>query len=197
MFSIEKQSEGTLDLWTGLQTRLLTGQAARDQLREYANESSARMRGLNSEVEALRDQISKVVGSLRAGTTAARVAVTPASGGQIVRPLSELPELSSQYAKIYIDLQVQEAKYNVLAAQLEQSKIDESKSVPAFEILDHAVPPHRKSGPYRTVFTLAAAVAGTLTGLLLVVILEDLSRRIDPSTRGEIKDLLTVPFRRR
>ena len=111
--------------------------------------------------------------------------------------MEDLPGLSTEYAKIYIDLQVQEAKYNVLAAQLEQSKIDESKSVPAFEILDRAVPPHTKSGPYRTVFTLAAAVAGTLTGLLLVVILEDLSHRIDPNTRNDIKGLLAVPFRRR
>jgi uncharacterized protein involved in exopolysaccharide biosynthesis len=195
VFSIEKQTEGTLEMLTGLQTRLLSVQSERDQLLQYANENSPRVRGLDSQISALRDQITKLLGSLQAGTTATRINIPP--GTQDVQPLSELPQLSSEYAKIYIDLQVQEAKYNVLAAQLEQSKIDESKSVPAFEILDRAVPPHRKSGPYRTVFTLAAAVAGTLTGLLLVVILEDLSRRIDPGTRDEIKDLLTVPFRRR
>ena len=197
VFSIEKQTEGTLDMLTGLQTKLLTVQTQRDQMREYANENSPRMKALDSELAALRDQISKLVGSLQVGTTATRVIIPPAGGSQVVQPLSELPQLSSQYAKIYIDLQVQEAKYNVLAAQLEQSKIEESQSVPAFEILDHAVPPHKKSGPFRTVFTLGALVAGTLTGLFLVVILEDLSRRIDPGTRGEIKDLLTVPFRRR
>lgn len=195
VFSIEKQTEGTLEMLTGLQTRLLSVQSERDQLLQYANENSPRVRGLDSQISALRDQITKLLGSLQAGTSATRINIPP--GTQDVQPLSELPQLSSEYAKIYIDLQVQEAKYNVLAAQLEQSKIDESKSVPAFEILDRAVPPHRKSGPYRTVFTLAAAVAGTLTGLLLVVILEDLSRRIDPGTRDEIKDLLTVPFRRR
>jgi len=195
VFSIEKQTEGTLEMLTGLQTRLLSVQSERDQLLQYANENSPRVRGLDSQISALRDQITKLLGSLQAGTTATWINIPP--GTQDVQPLSELPQLSSEYAKIYIDLQVQEAKYNVLAAQLEQSKIDESKSVPAFEILDRAVPPHRKSGPYRTVFTLAAAVAGTLTGLLLVVILEDLSRRIDPGTRDEIKDLLTVPFRRR
>lgn len=194
VFSIEKQTEGTLELLTGLQTRLLTVQTERNQLSEYTNPNSPRLKALDSEIAAIRDQINHLTGSLQTGATATRINV-PHQGG--VRPLEDLPGLSTEYAKIFIDLQVQEAKYNVLAAQLEQSKIEESKSVPAFEILDRAVPPYRKSGPYRTVFTLAAAVAGTLTGLLLTVILEDLSHRIDPSTRNEIKDLLTVPFRRR
>ena len=195
VFSIEKQTEGTLKLLTGLQGELLAAQAQRDQLRTFTSEGSAQLKGLNLQIEALRDQITNVVGTLEAG--GARVTVPRSGGGQIVQPLSELPQLASQYARIFIDLQVKEAKYNVLAAQLEQSRIDESQSVPAFEILDWAVPPHRKSGPFRTVFTLSAFVAGTLTGLLLVVVLEDLSRRIDPDTRKEFADLVFGVFRRR
>lgn len=194
VFSIEKQTEGTLKLLTGLQTELLTAQTQRDQLAQFTSESSAQLKGLDLQIEALRDQITKLVGALDTGAT--RVVVPPA-GGQAVQPLSELPQLASRYARIYIDLQVKEAKYNVLAAQLEQTKIEESQSVPAFEILDWAVTPHRKSGPFRTVFTLGAFVAGTLTGLLLVVILEDLSRRIDPDTRKEFADLVFGLFRRR
>ena len=195
VFSIEKQTEGTLKLLTGLQTELLTAQTQRGQLAQFTSESSAQLKGLDLQIEALRDQITKLVGVLDEGATG--VTAPPAGGGQVVQPLSELPQLASRYARIYIDLQVKEAKYNVLAAQLEQTKIEESKSVPAFEILDWAVTPHRKSGPFRTVFTLGAFVAGTLTGLLLVVILEDLSRRIDPDTRKEFADLVFGLFRRR
>jgi uncharacterized protein involved in exopolysaccharide biosynthesis len=198
VFSIEKQTEGTLDMLTGLQTQLLSAQTQRDQLREYTSESSARLRGLDQHISALRDQITSLIGTLRTGTAATRVALPEGNKGQIVQPLSELPELSAQYARIYIDLQVQEAKYNVLAAQLEQTKIEESQSVPAFEILDWAVPPYKKSGPFRTLFTLAALVTGTLSGLLLVVLLEDLSRRVDPETWNELAEILPKrPLRRR
>jgi len=193
VFSIEKQTEGTLKLLTNLQTELLAAETQRDQLATYTSENSSQLKGLNLQIEALRDQIAKLMGSLGGGS-ATRVAMPPS---EVVQPLRELPQLSSQYAKIYIDLQVKEAKYNVLAAQLEQTRIEESQSVPAFEILDWAVPPHRKSGPFRTVFTLSALVAGTLTGLLLVVVLEDLSRRIDPGTRKEFGDLVFGIFRRR
>lgn len=196
VFSIEKQTEGTLELLTGLQTQLLTAQAQRDALREYTSEHSSRLQGLDLQIRALRDQIEDLVGNLQSGTGAARVqAPQPGGDGRVVVPLNELPQLASQYARIFIDLQVQEAKYNVLATQLEQTKIDESQSVPTFEILDWGSRPFRKSGPFRTLFTLAALVGGTLTGLLLVVLLEDLSRRIDPRTREEYLDLVPTPVR--
>ncbi|HET9235524.1 MAG TPA: hypothetical protein VFP10_15430 [Candidatus Eisenbacteria bacterium] len=196
VFSIEKQTEGTLKLLTGLQSELLAAQTQRNQLRTFTSVTSPRVQGLDLQIAALRNEISKIVGTLGSGQPA-RVSIPPVSSSDVVQPLSDLPQLASQYSRIFIDLQVQEAKYNVLAAQLEQTRIEESQSVPAFETLDWAVPPHRKSGPFRTVFTLAAFLAGTLTALLLVVILEDLSRRIDPATRKEIVGLVADVFRRR
>lgn len=196
VFSIEKQTEGTLKLLTGLQSELLAAQTQRNQLRTFTSETSPRVQSLDLQIAALKEQINNIIGTLGSGQPA-RVSPPTGGRGDVVQPLSDLPQLASQYSRIFIDLQVQEAKYNVLAAQLEQTRIEESQSVPAFETLDWAVPPHRKSGPFRTVFTLAAFIAGTLTGLLLVVILEDLSRRIDPATRKEIVGLVADVFRRR
>jgi uncharacterized protein involved in exopolysaccharide biosynthesis len=107
-----------------------------------------------------------------------------------------MPVLASQYARIFIDLRVQEAKYNVLATQLEQTKIEESQSVPTFEVLDWGTRPYRKSGPFRRLFTMAALVGGTLTGLLTAVFLEELSRRVDRRTREEFRGLVPAPIRR-
>ena len=196
VFSIEKQTEGTLKLLTGLQSELLAAQSQRNQLRTFTSETSPRVRSLDLQISALKEQLNDIIGTLGSGQPA-RVSPPTGGRGDVVQPLSDLPQIASQYSRIFIDLQVQEAKYNVLAAQLEQTRIEESQSVPAFETLDWAVPPHRKSGPFRTVFTLAAFIAGTLTGLLLVVILEDLSRRIDPATRKEIVGLVADVFRRR
>jgi uncharacterized protein involved in exopolysaccharide biosynthesis len=93
-----------------------------------------------------------------------------------------------------MDMKVQEAKYNVLATKLEQTKIDESQSIPAFEILDWARIPLRKSGPPRRVYVLAALLAGLGGGVLLALVLEDLNRRFDPSTRRELAGMLPGPL---
>jgi uncharacterized protein involved in exopolysaccharide biosynthesis len=197
VFSIEKQTEGTLGLLGGLQTQLLTAQIQRETLREYTNANSSQVKALDLQIAALRDQIEEIVGTLKPEAGAARVQVPPSRGkGQVVVPLSEMPVLASQYARIFIDLRVQEAKYNVLATQLEQTKIEESQSVPTFEVLDWGTRPYRKSGPFRRLFTMAALVGGTLTGLLTAVFLEELSRRVDRRTREEFRGLVPAPIRR-
>jgi uncharacterized protein involved in exopolysaccharide biosynthesis len=104
--------------------------------------------------------------------------------------LDTVPELAGEYAGLYMDLQVQEAKYNVLATRLEQTKIEESRSLPSFEILDHARIPHRKSGPNRTLTVLAALAVGLVSGILLALLLEDLEHRMDPATRSELAAFL-------
>jgi uncharacterized protein involved in exopolysaccharide biosynthesis len=196
VFSIESQTAGAVGLLTGLQTQLLAAQTQRETILEYTNESSSHVKALDLQITALRNQIDAIVGKLGTGE-AARVQVPTARGeGQIVVPLSEMPVLASEYARIYIDQQVQEAKYNVLATQLEQTKIQESQSVPTFDILDWATRPYRKSGPFRTLYTLAALVAGTLTGLLTVIFLEEISRHVDPHTREEFLRLVPAPIRR-
>jgi uncharacterized protein involved in exopolysaccharide biosynthesis len=92
---------------------------------------------------------------------------------------------------------VLETKYGVLAGRLEQTKIDESQSLPTFEVLDRAVAPYRKSGPKRTLFVGAAFLGGLLAGVLLAVLLEDVSRRMDDGTRRELLGMLPPALRGR
>lgn len=201
IFSIDKQTEGTLELIGTLQTQLLAARTEREALGGFASEGSGRARNLDLQINALEAQISKLVGrldfeaSLRdsAGVEIDRRQRVPHPTESFFIPLAELPGLAGQYADILVDLKVQEAKYEVLATQYEQTKIEESQSLPSFEILDWARRPHRKSAPRRTLFVLLALVSGVLSGVLLAVLLDDLSRRIDDSTREDLLGLLPGP----
>jgi uncharacterized protein involved in exopolysaccharide biosynthesis len=194
VFSLDDQTRGTLALIAELQGKLFEAQTERDALGGFYQSGSPKMRMLQNGIDALQSRIQQLVGQLGGDATHgdAAVARTPPVGAadNFVLPLGRVPELTGAYARVMMDLKVLETKYGVLAGRLEQTKIDESQSVPTFEILDQAERPFRKSGPHRTLFVGAAFLGGLLAGILLAVLLEDLSRRVDDGTRRELLDML-------
>jgi uncharacterized protein involved in exopolysaccharide biosynthesis len=204
VFSLDDQTKGTLTLVAELQGKLVAAQTERDALGAVYGESSTRMRALQTEIDVLQSRIQQLAGQLGdasggapggAGVPAGRP--SEAESDNFVLRLNRVPELAGAYARGMMDLKVLEAKYGVLAGRLEQTKIDESEANPTFEVLDRAERPYRKSGPNRTLFVLAAFFGGTLAGVLLAVLLEDLSRHIDPETWRELRDMLRSSLRRR
>lgn len=200
VFSIEKQTEGTLELIRALQAELLAAQTQRDQLEGFTSEGSSRLRNLDLKIQALKTQINQlVVGKTQALTREKTGDVEGNAQGKPVEsffiPLGELPSLASEYAKLFMDLTVQQEKYRVLATQLEQTKVEESQSIPSFDILDWGRRPYRKSGPFRTLMVLASMIVGLLTSVLFVVLLEDISQRMDQTTKDELRGYLPPRIR--
>jgi len=197
VFSIEKQTEGTLELIGTLQTELLAAQTKRDALRGFSSEGSSQLQNLELQIRALRSQIAQLVGQVevvapgelaKAGEQGREGSVR--RGESFFLPLNELPGLAGEYAGILTDLKVLEAKYTVLATQLEQTKIEESQSIPSFEVLDVARPPYEKSGPHRTINVLVALLGGILAGILAAILFDDLDRRFDPESRRLLVEIL-------
>lgn len=200
VFSVEKQTEGMLDLVGALQGQLLEAQTERDALRGFASPQAGRLKSLEYQISALEGQIGNLVGRLETeAASSVRTAAPPVRGGageSFLIPLTEMPRLAGEYAHTLIDLKVQETKYGILAAQLEQTKIEESESIPAFESLDRARVPYGKSGPKRILFVIAALIGGVLAGVLFAVLLDDLDRRVDLDTRRELDAALPSFLRR-
>jgi capsule polysaccharide export protein KpsE/RkpR len=148
------------------------------------------MRALDNTIEGLRSRIQEMVGRLGP-------AVAPSAGDDagFVLPLSQASDLSGAYARVMMDLKVYETKYGILASKLEQTKIEESQSVPTFEVLDRAERPYRKSAPRRSLMVLAAFLGGSLAGVLLAVLLEELDRRVDDQARRELRGMLPSAWR--
>ncbi|NNF08424.1 MAG: hypothetical protein HKN21_16810 [Candidatus Eisenbacteria bacterium] len=186
LIALDEQVAATLDLIGTLQGRMLETTAQRDALTGFRRSNSAELQNLNLRIAAFQKQIDTLSG---------KVAPEEPGDGEKVSDdytlrLGSVPELAGDYASLLTDLQVQEAKYGVLATRLEQTKIDESQSLPAFEVLDRARVPTRKSGPFRKAFVLVALLAGILGGAVLALLLEELSRRFGPDERRELRGLL-------
>lgn len=198
VFSLDEQTKGTVTLIAELQGKLVAVQTERDALGAVYREGSTKMRALQTEIDALQSRIQQLAG--RFGDAPGGAPGGPGSAAEpdnFVLRLNRVPELAGTYARTMMDLKVLEAKYGILAGRLEQTKIDESEANPTFEVLDRAERPYRKSGPHRTLFVLAAFFGGALAGILLAVLLEDLSRHVDPEIRRELQEMLPSSLRRR
>jgi uncharacterized protein involved in exopolysaccharide biosynthesis len=177
-----------------LQGQLLAAKAQREALLAYRSSDSGQLRNLDLTIAALQNQIDQLMGSVPAGTDVLDSAGTTAD---YLLELDDVPRLSAEYARLMMDLKVQEAKYNVLATKLEQTKIEESQSLPAFEVLDWARVPQRKTSPNRKIFVLLALVAGTFSAVLLALLLDDLDQRYDDEAREELAAWMPGFLRRR
>lgn len=195
VFSLDDQTTATVELIAQLQGELLSAQLERDALAGFRKDRSAEIRSIDLRIEAIQSRIKKLVGNIEPGEGV--VAKSDETGNDFVIPLSRIPDLAEEYARLVMDQKVLESKYSILAARLEQTKIEESQSLPSFEILDRAVRPFRKSGPNRKLYVLGALLAALLIGGLSAVLLEDLSHRLDDRTRSELVSMLPSFLARR
>lgn len=87
----------------------------------------------------------------------------------IDRRIGELPALQTDLARLIRDNKVQEQLYLLLTAELEQSRIQETRDTPTVQVLDPAIPPERHHRPRRLLIGLAAALLGCAGSCVVLV----------------------------
>jgi uncharacterized protein involved in exopolysaccharide biosynthesis len=85
------------------------------------------------------------------------------------------------------DLKYSEAIFELMAKQYEVARLDEAKDMALIQFVDRAVPPDKKTRPYRSLIVLTMAfITGVMT-LLWVLAREATARaRRDPETEEKI-----------
>ncbi len=144
-------------------------------------------RSIDQELRALRKQLAKIEFG---GKTKRKNEF----GAGFSVPLSRLPEVSLEYARLLRNVKVQEAVYELLTQQYEQAKIMEVKDTPTVEILDKASPPEKKSYPKRSGIVLFCAVMSLLTSIILAFFFEYLEQMKKVSEWQEIYNIIKQDF---
>ena len=91
-----------------------------------------------------------------------------------------------EYVRRLRDVKYYEAIFDVLARQLELARLDEAKEG-AFQIVDPAVPPEKKSFPKRGVIIMSGTAAGFTFGLMFALLQGGLARmQHNPATRDKL-----------
>lgn len=78
------------------------------------------------------------------------------------RGYQDSPDLFMVFSRFFRDLEAKKQIYLMLQQELELVKIEEVKKTPILHILDHAIPPARKSSPNRVSFMIISFLLGLM-----------------------------------
>ncbi|HTF62327.1 MAG TPA: GNVR domain-containing protein [Edaphobacter sp.] len=146
-------------------------------MRTYATDENPDLKRLQTQIEVLRQQLSALQNNQKnmfPGDTQVPAGRVPKEGMEYVRKLREV-----RYHQTLFDL---------LSRQYEAARIDEAKSAPIIQIVDHAVPPDKKSGPPRMLITLGFGVVGFCLACFLALGREALMRMREDHRSAVILD---------
>ncbi len=107
---------------------------------------------------------------------------------EIDRKIASIPESGIGAYRLYREVLIRQKMLEVLIPMLEQSKVDEQRTVPVILVLDHARVPEQYDHPRKRVVVGVGAVVGLLFSLLYIISRERLL---------QLKDLLIREWKHR
>ncbi len=146
------QSRAMVDSAARIQGEVIATEAELKGLQQIYSDDNVRVRTLRARLGELQDQYRKLMGN-----AAASPGNEPPDAGPSMR---KLPLLNYQYADLYRQTKIQDAVYEFLTQQYEMARIQEAKELPTVRVMDPAVPPERKSGPFRTLIVALSTILG-------------------------------------
>lgn len=112
------------------------------------------------------------------------------SAGDTDIPAGRVPAEGLEYVRKLRELKYHEALFELLSRQFAAARIDEAKSAPVIQVVDHAVPPDRKSGPPRMLLTIGFGIFGFCIGCLWAFFRQHLERlKASPESATKLDEL--------
>jgi tyrosine-protein kinase Etk/Wzc len=71
-----------------------------------------------------------------------------------------VPQAGLEYIRKEREVKYHQFLFDLLARQYEAARIDEAKAAPVIQVVDPALPPDRKSGPFRALWALVGGALG-------------------------------------
>ncbi len=142
------QSEALIRSDAQLRAGIAAREVELESMRMFAAPENPQVKMIESELAAMRSQLSTV----------------ERGGGSGLLDLSarSLPETGLEYVRRLREVKYHETLFELLSRQYEAARIDEAKLAPLIQVVDAAVAPDKKSWPPRA---LLVAIAGALAAM--------------------------------
>ena len=137
-----------------------------NSMRMFATDQNPATVRLREEINALREQLSKLENDPRNPELADNVGI----------PAGRLPAVGLEYARKLREVKYHETLFELLAKQYEAARIDEAKAAPIIQVVDRAVPPDKKSGPHRLWILVGSLLVGFFVGYVTALMIRALRR---------------------
>jgi uncharacterized protein involved in exopolysaccharide biosynthesis len=154
VIQLNGQAASIIDSVAQARAELADRQVALRSIETYATVNNPEVILLQREIEALEVSVAELENGHQSMQSA-----------ELQIPAGQMPEAALQFQRRARDLKYHETLFDFLTKQSEAAKLDEAKSVPILQVVDHAIPSDRKSGPSRKLLTLSFIAFGFLLAL--------------------------------
>jgi uncharacterized protein involved in exopolysaccharide biosynthesis len=189
MIQLDSQARALIESAASLRAQITAREVQIQGMQTYATGENAQLVQAQRELESLRAQLSKLVGSENN------------AGGELIVPKGRVPEAGMEYIRRLRDVKYNETIFEILARQFEAAKLDEARQGALIQVVDLAIPPDKRSFPKRSLIVIGTTVLGFFFGVFLALMLAGLERmREDPGVVEKIallKRALSVKKRSR
>jgi uncharacterized protein involved in exopolysaccharide biosynthesis len=162
VISIDDETKAAIDAYADLRSQLHLEQAELAMMESVSGLGNPQVARMKRQIRAMRGQLAR----LEAG------GVGDGFGVGFGVSFESLPSVAAEYLRRYRDFKLQDGAYEMLYQQLEYAKIMEARDMPTLTVLDHAVPPERRSSPHRTVIIIVVLLFGLFAGIAFAFVLE-------------------------
>ncbi len=171
---LTEQTKATVQAAAELQADRTALEIQRDVLSNYTSAGQYKM----VDIQARIDEIDSKLREITLGKPGA------VTGDGVLLSLADVPQLGFELAQLTRDVLVLENIHGLLAAEYEQSRIQEAKDLQSIQIVDRAVPPIRKSRPRRSLVVLLTMALIGLGGVGLAFACDGLLSKEDEWVDG-------------
>jgi uncharacterized protein involved in exopolysaccharide biosynthesis len=163
--ALDEQVKAVIDAIAQLRGQLMIAEIEFGIMKKSLSPDNLRYQEQEYKIREIREQLSKVEGG-RVG----------ADSSILNLPMGEAPDLALELARLTRNLKIQEAIFELLKQQFEQSRIQELRDTPTIQVLDKAEVPMMKSRPKRVTIAAMGGFMSFCMTLLFVLGLEFVQR---------------------
>jgi len=166
---LTEQTRATVAALAELEAERTRLEVQKGVLGKYASPDQYKM----VEIQARIDEIDSKLAELMGEPGAAPVGETQG----VLLPLSRVPGLSFELARLTRDVLVLENVHEILTAEYEQSRIQETKDLRTIQVVDRAVPPIKKARPRRSLIVILTVLLTGIAGAGLAFVCDGVLAR--------------------
>jgi uncharacterized protein involved in exopolysaccharide biosynthesis len=158
VIELDSQARALIESGATLRAQIATREVEIQGMQTYAAAENAQLVQAQRELAGLRAQLAKLGGS------------EESSGGELISSKGQVSQAGLEYIRKLRDVKYNETIFDILARQFEAAKLDEAKQGALIQVVDPAIPPDRKSAPYRGLIVIVATVVGFFIGVFLTLL---------------------------
>jgi tyrosine-protein kinase Etk/Wzc len=158
MVQVDGQARAMIDSAARLRAQIVAKEVQIEAMRSYAGDENPALTQAQTELDGLRAQFNKMVGS-KGG-----------SADDVFIPKGKVPQAGLEYVRRLRDVKYYEAIFEILAKQLELAKLDEAREGAFIQVVDPAMAPEKKSYPKRGLLAIGGLAAGFTFGIMFALL---------------------------